>query len=225
MTREEQDKLFSLYISKDETRGSLLSPWLDEKTGKVVASNGRHLIAISKETTVGEFPTRRLLASSIEGTRLGRISVTTLKEALGKFPQEDEYITTYEGRDCEECEGTGMVTAEYRSKDGDEYDIECDCPICGGTGWKEHPRMEKTGRTIPVALATVNIIGYYMAWDYVDALCQACDLVGVDSIECLTSNIPDMLTFRLTNNICVGIMRLTNSGTNTIKVEYNEEKN
>lgn len=219
MTKETQDKLFSLYISKDDVREVMHSPWLDEKTGKVVASNGRHVIAISKETTVGEFPTRRMLASSIEGTRLGRVSVAALKEALGKLPQEDEYITTYEGRDCEECEGTGMVTVEYRSKDGDEYDIECDCPICEGTGWKEQPRIEKTGRTIPAANATININGYYMNWKYIDALCQACALVGVDSIECLISNFSGMLTFRLTNNICVGIMRTTDSGTNTIKVE------
>lgn len=221
MNKETQDTLFSLYINKDDVREALRSPWLDEKNGKVMASDGRHLLAISKETTVGEFPTRRMLTYSIEGTRLGRMAVAALKEALGKFPQEDEYITTYEGRDCEECEGTGMVTAEYRSKDGDEYDIECDCPICEGTGWKEQPRMEKTGRTIPVALATININGYYMAWDYIDTLCQACAIVGVDSIECFTSGIPDSLTFKLTDNISVGIMRvLASQNTNSIKIEW-----
>lgn len=221
MTKETQDKLFSLYISKDDVREVMQSPWLDEKNGKVMASNGRHFLAISKEATVGEFPTRRMFTYSIEGTRLGGISVATLKEALGKLPQEDEYITTYEGRDCEECEGTGMVTAEYHSKDGDEYDIECDCPICEGTGWKEQARMEKTGRTIPVALATININGYYMAWDYIDTLCQACAIVGVDSIECFTSGITDLLTFKLTENISVGIMRmLTPQNTNSIKIEW-----
>lgn len=224
MTKETQDKLFSLYISKDDVREVMQSPWLDEKNGKVMASNGRHLLAISKEATVGEFPTRRMLASSIEGTRL--LSVAALKEALGKLPQEDEYITTYEGRDCEECEGTGMVTVEYRSKDGDEYDIECDCPICEGSGWKEQPRMEKTGRTIPVALATINITGFYLDWEYIDTLCQACALVGVDSIECFTSDIPDLLTFKLTENISVGIMRMvTPQNTNSIKIEYNEQEN
>lgn len=221
MTKETQDKLFSLYISKDDVREVMQSPWLDEKNGKVMASNGRHLVAISKEAVVGEFPTRRMLASSIEDTRLGGISVAALKEALGKLPQEDEYITTYEGRDCEECEGTGMVTAEYRSKDGDEYDIECDCPICEGTGWKEQPRMEKTGRTIPVALATININGFYLDWKYIDTLCQACALVGVDSIECFTCDIPNLLTFKLTENISVGIMRmLTPQNTNSIKIEW-----
>jgi hypothetical protein len=225
MTKETQDKLFSLYIGKDDVREVMQSPWLDEKNGKVMASNGRHFLAISKEATVGEFPTRRMFASSIEGTRLGRISVAALKEALGKLPQEDEYITTYEGRDCEECEGTGMVTVEYRSKDGDEYDIECDCPICEGTGWKEQPRIEKTGRTIPAADATININGYYMAWNYIDTLCQACALVGVDSVDCFTSNITDLLTFRLTDNICVGIMRKTEPGSYTIKVEYYEQEN
>lgn len=226
MTKEEQDKLFSLYINKDEIRKNLLSPWLDERDGRVIASNGRHLLAISKETTVGEFPTRRMLASSIEGTRLGRISVTALKEALGKLPQEDEYITTYEGRDCEECEGTGMVTAEYRSRDGDEYEIECDCPICDGSGWKEQPRKEKTGRTIPVARATININGFYMDWKYIDTLCQACAIVGVDSIECFTSGIKDLLTFKLTENISVGIMRISApQNTNSIKIEYYEQKN
>lgn len=225
MTKETQDKLFSLYISKDEVMEVMRTPWLDEENGKVMASNGRHFLAISKEATVGEFPTRRMLASSIEGTRLGRISVVALKETLGELPQEDEYITTYEGRDCEECEGTGMVTAEYLSKDGDEYDIECDCPICEGSGWKEQPRMEKTGRTIPVALATININGFYLGWEYIDTLCQACALVGVDSVDCFTSNITDLLTFRLTDNICVGIMRRIKSGNYTIKVEYNEQEN
>lgn len=225
MTREEQDKLFLLYINKDEVREALRSPWLDERNDKVMASNGQHLLAISKETTVGEFPTRRMLAPITEGTRLGRIPVAALKEALGKLPQEDEYITTYEGRDCEECEGTGMVTAEYRSKDGDEYCIECDCPICEGSGWKEQPRKEKTGRTIPVALTTININGYHMAWNYIDTLCQACALVEVDSIDCFTTNMPNLLTFRLTDNICVGIMRTIESGSYTINVEYNEQEN
>lgn len=221
MNKETQDKLFSLYINKDDVREAMRSPWLDEKNGKVMASNGRHLIAISKETTVGEFPTRRMLASSIEGTRLGRIPVAALKEALGKLPQEDEYITTYEGRDCEECEGTGMVTVEYHSKDGDEYDIECDCPICEGSGWKEQPRKEKTGRTIPEALACININGLYLDWKYIDTLCQACAIVGVDSLECLTPDITDLLTFKLTENISVGIMRMfASQETNSIKIEW-----
>lgn len=222
MTKETQDKLFSLYISKDEIRGSLLSPWLDEENGKVMASNGRHLIAISKDSTVGEFPTRRMLAPIVEGTRLGRISVTALKEALAKLPQEDEYITTYEGRDCEECEGTGMVTAEYLSKDGDEYDIECDCPICDGTGWKEQPRMEKTGRTIPVATAAICVGDHYMDWKSIDSLCQACALVGIDNIEIFTSNRQDLLVFKLTDNISVGIMRMAAPFpiTNSIKIVF-----
>lgn len=208
MTKETQDKLFSLYIGEDDVREVMQSPWLDEKNGKVMASNGRHFLAISKEATVGEFPTRRMFPSRIEGTRLGGISVAALKEALGKLPQEDEYITTYEGRDCEECEGTGMVTAEYRSKDGDEYDIECDCPICEGTGWKEQPRMEKTGRTIPVATAAICVGDHYMDWKYIDSLCQACALVGIDNIEIFTSNRQDLLLFKLTDNISVGIMRM-----------------
>ena len=64
------------------------------------------------------------------------ISLNDITESISKVPTVDEYKrvkveTQYE--DCEACWGTGIVYADATFR-GNTYDLEFECPICGGSG-------------------------------------------------------------------------------------------
>ena len=64
------------------------------------------------------------------------ISLKDITESISKVPTVDEYKrvkveTQYE--DCEACWGTGIVYADATFR-GNTYDLEFECPICGGSG-------------------------------------------------------------------------------------------
>ena len=64
------------------------------------------------------------------------ISLNDITESISKVPIVDEYKrvkveTQYE--ECEACWGSGIVYADATFR-GKNYDLEFECPICGGSG-------------------------------------------------------------------------------------------
>ena len=64
------------------------------------------------------------------------ISLKDITESVSKVPTVDEYKrvevkTEYE--ECEACCGSGIVYADATFR-GETYDLEFECPICGGSG-------------------------------------------------------------------------------------------
>ena len=64
------------------------------------------------------------------------ISLNEITESVSKVQTVDErkrvkVKTKYE--ECEACWGSGIVYADATFR-GKNYDLECECPICGGTG-------------------------------------------------------------------------------------------
>lgn len=207
MTKEEQDKLFSLYINKDEIRQNLLSPWYEKNADMVMASDGRQLIAIRKDATVGgDFPTLAQNPIPLMGKSLGMISVRDMKDALLMLSTQDEAIAHEEEMDCEECGGKGIVEYVYTTKDNEEYYIDDDCPICNGTGKTIWYKYVETGRKVPAKDATITIGKYPLSWRYIDNLCKVCDLVNTDMVECVDVY-RDCILFLLNADIIVVIMK------------------
>jgi hypothetical protein len=224
MTKETQDKLFSLYINKDEVRKEMRTPWYDKRTDSIMASDGRQLIAIRKSATIGDFPTSDINPFPLIGKTLGLISVSELKDALLKLSTWDETLTHEEEMDCEECGGKGFVEYIYTSKDGEEYCVEDACPICNGSGKTIRHKYIKTGRKIPAKDATITIGTYNISWRYMENVCKVCDLVSSDMVLC-TEISQDCVMLSINGDIAVLIMRHLREGENNATIEYNEQEN
>lgn len=223
MTKETQDKLFSLYINKDEVRKEMRTPWYDMRTDSIVASDGRQLIAIRKSVTIGDFPTLDINPFPLAGKTLGLISVSDLKDALLTLSTWDEIVDHEEEVDCEECEGKGIVEYIYTSKDDEEYVTVDECPICNGSGKTIRHKYVETGRKMPAKGATITIGKYNLSWRYIENVCKVCDLVNSDTVLCTEiSQYCAMLS--INGDIAVLIMR-TEEGENSATIEYYEQEN
>lgn len=223
MTKEIQDKLFSLYINKDDVRKEMRTPWYDKRTNSIVASDGRQLIAIRKSVTIGDFPTLDINPFPLAGKTLGLISVSELKDALLTLSTCDEVVAHEEEMDCEECGGKGFVEYIYTSKDDEDYCVEDECPICNGSGKTIRYKYEETGRKVPAKGATITIGKYNLSWRYIENVCKVCDLVNSDTVLCTEiSQYCAMLS--INRDIAVLIMRME-KGENNATIEYNEQEN
>lgn len=224
MTKETQDKLFSLYINKDEVREAMRTPWYDKRTDSIMASDGRQLIAIRKSATIGDFPTSDINPLPLAGKTLGQISVSELKDALLKLSTWDETVTHEEEMDCEECGGKGIVEYIYISKDDEEYCIEDECPICNGSGKTIRHKYVKTGRKVPAKGATITIGKYNLSWRCIENVCKVCDLVSSDMVLC-TEISQDCVMLSINGDIAVLIVRCLRKGENNATIESYEQEN
>lgn len=217
-----EKELFDLFVCEDDIRVWTRTPFVDEVDGRVIATNGYILVAVDKGMVDGDYPVIKKLSEPITSVEVrDSIAVSAFEDALQALPQEDEYTTTYEGKICEECDGRGMVTAEYTSKDLNIYDIEVECPVCEGTGYAVEPVQNKTGRTIPTVGCCLSVDGRLMDWRYVDTLCRACHILGVTHVT--HSRGVNKEIFGLGDNIHVGIMtRLTATNVREVKTENND---
>lgn len=223
MTKETQDKLFSLYINNDEVRKEMRTPWYDKRTDSIMASDGRQLIAIRKSATIGDFPTSDINPFSLTGKMLGLISVSELKDALLKLSTWDETVPHEEEMDCEECGGKGFVEYIYTSKDDEKYVTEDECPICNGSGKTIRYKYVETGRKIPAKDATITIGKYILSWRYIENVCKVCDLVNAEMVLC-TEISQDCVMLSINGDIAVLIMRME-AGEDNETIEYNEQEN
>lgn len=58
-------------------------------------------------------------------------------EEVQKWIDEVPIEIRERGIECEECEGDGIVSVEYYSaKRNKSYNIDCECPICEGSGFE-----------------------------------------------------------------------------------------
>lgn len=224
MTKETQDKLFSLYINKDEIRKNLQTPWYDKNADMVMASDGHQLIAIRKDAIVGDFPTLAQNPVPLMGKSFGIISVRDMKEALLTLSTQDEEVAHEEEMDCEECGGKGIVEYVYTTKDNEEYYTEDDCPICDGSGKTKWYKYVKTGRKVPSKYATITIGKYSLSWIYIENLCKVCDLVATDKVECVDVY-RDCVLFILNADIIVIIMRTEKIQEYDTTIESYEQEN
>ena len=134
-------------------------------------------------------------------------SIQSIRDEIYKLPQVDEY----DYKECSECDGSGEVEYTYESKSGRDYEIDYDCPKCGGNG----DFKTKTGKMIP----DVNNYSFYFDGSHFNPL-KVSSIFNVpncpDSFEAIAIKLN--LYFRIGEfeGVLIG---LANSMENSIKIE------
>lgn len=81
--------------------------------------------------------------------------------------------------ECEECHGKGEVRVEYTAKNGEEYNLPADCPICSGTGRVYlHPDQK-----VPVDNFPVLIDGQYFRSDIIYKILRIMQLLDIERMS------------------------------------------
>lgn len=210
MKIKNEKELFDLFVAdKDEFRDNLKTPFIPEHDGRVWATDGYVLImvnpyCISRKYEIRDFGRSMHLAVTNCDELL---SVPDLRDALSRCPQEPEMkIKSKKVVRCPECEGTGVVTAEYEADYDDHvYEIEVDCPICDGEGTIEEEVKEPTGNSFPTKDSIIKLGKGYFRCLRIYKIIKACEMLKIDKIKLVRTSITDPSTFELDKdvNICV----------------------
>lgn len=147
------DELLLLFVSTDEMRPKFMKPWREHDY--VFASETHIIIRINGNLTETEYPaydtpeTNRLFPA---GAPDGTVLFSDLEAVLAKAPMEDEMDGEDEEIKCEECDGEGTVTWDYKT-----WSREFDCPACNGRGYTGIRKAKPTGRKIIDSRAGVMV--------------------------------------------------------------------
>lgn len=107
---------------------------------------------------------------------------------------------------CDECDGDGDVYWEYYDKEGKLHEELFACPICGGSGYIEREREIHTGNFIPNLNLLIGIGDFSYKACYVDIVCRAMEMIGVDEITILHQGEYKMMLLQVDENIHIGVM-------------------
>lgn len=85
------------------------------------------------------------------------------------------------------CERLGYDEPFYdiyaENKDGDEYEMDADCPVCEGTGRTIEEKEVPTGRMIPEKKTNIDMAGIRYEAKYIKNAIDGLRLLGFDSIR------------------------------------------
>lgn len=149
------DELLQLFVGDDDRRPKFLRPW--REGAYVFASDTYILIRVKEELTDADYPsygdgkTNSLFPTC---PTTGILTSEKLAAVISNAPLTDEEMEIGEDVECEECNGEGTVTWEYK-----DWRKEFDCPCCDGTGYSERVRYKRTGNKVIAYDAAVKING------------------------------------------------------------------
>lgn len=140
----------------------LVEPFIQD--GWCIGTDGHHLLRIKQEL----IPDNEILYNStmkmpnvqnVLPTELNireKITSENVKAALDKVPLTNEV-------ECEDCHGNGTVKFVYNAVDGCGYEIEDDCPVCGGCGQVklETPVMDES---YPMKIKDLLVTSRQILW-------------------------------------------------------------
>lgn len=153
-----EQELFELFCDPYSIHTELQKPYYEKQSKTVYSFNGRAAILINPSVTTLSYEeiVCPFIGSLIKGAAEGCFTFESLEKVLESFYMEAEKVITEEGRECEECEGSGYVEWEYTDLDGEIHFHDDDCPICKGDGIIEAV-LKSTGFMIPTYNSFVRI--------------------------------------------------------------------
>lgn len=211
MKIKNEKELLDLFVAdKDEFKDILKTPFIQEDDGRVWATDGYVLIMVNPYFVSGKYEIRdfgRRMHLSVTNCD-EFLSVSDLQDALKRCPQEPEMkIKSVKTVRCPECEGTGVVTAEYEADYDDHvYEIEVDCPICDGEGTIEEEVKEPTGNSFPTKDSIIKIGKGYFRCLRIYKIIKACEMLKIEKIKLVRTSTTDPNTFELDKDIHICVM-------------------
>lgn len=211
MKIKNEKEIFDLFVAdKDSIYNDLKTPFIPEHDGRVWATDGYVLIMVNPYFVSGKYEIRDFG----RGMHLGVtncdefLSVSDLRDALRRCPQEPEMkIKSVKVVQCPECDGTGVVTAEYEADYDDHvYEIEVDCPICDGEGTIEEEVKEPTGNSFPTKDSIIKLGKGYFRCLRIDKIIKTCEMLKIDIIKLVRTSSIDPNTFELEKDIHICVM-------------------
>lgn len=182
----------------------------DAVDGWVYGCDRHMFVRIKKEECEGTYPEYR--KGSVTQDMVGAPSdlylpLSELADTLAKCPLIDEEEEVGEDVECDECEGDGIIYVDYWSRKRNRYfDLQCECPVCGGTGYMEHVKMVKTGRKVLDPMAVVSIDGLGFKADYLAVLKDLAGMMGVGSMHIVNFGKARAMVVQLSESVQFGIM-------------------
>lgn len=216
MKIKNEKEIFDLFVANERSLADVLkTPFIQDNDGRVWATDGYVLIMVNPYCISGKYEIRDFGRSMhLTVTNCDELlSVSDLRDALSRCPQEPEMkIKSKKVVRCPECEGTGVVTAEYEADYDDHvYEIEVDCPICDGEGTIEKEVKEPTGNSFPTKDSIIKLGKGYFKWYYIDTIIETCKILKIEKIKLVRTDTKWMNIFELSSDIHICLMPL-NSG-------------
>nr|DAN19901.1 MAG TPA: protein of unknown function (DUF5351) [Caudoviricetes sp.] len=156
-------------------------PYYETQCKKVFATDGVILIMMNPSMLSESYEEikKPVIYKVFRGSMEEYFTFEALKKVLASFAMEEEQVVTEEGRECEECEGSGEVEWEYTDQDGEIHFRDSDCPVCHGDGMFEDV-FKSTGFMIPTEDSIVRIGKLFFRGIVVQKLLWAMEYFNVD---------------------------------------------
>lgn len=153
-----EQELFELFCDPHSDSAFKQKPYYETLRKKVFSTSGGILIMMNPDMLSGSYEEieKPFIYTVFRDSMEGCFTFESLEKVLESFYMEAEQVITEEGRECEECEGSGYVEWEYTDLDGEIHFHDDDCPICKGDGIIEDV-LESTGFMIPADNSFVRI--------------------------------------------------------------------
>ena len=173
-----EKQVFELYVSNDKLRPVMNAPFI--QNGCVCATNGHALIRVAKSETKEEYAHSakpNCNAVFLKTKKEEVITFKRLEELLAEVEQVEETKQVGKSIECEECEGTGEVSWEYkRWTENDE------CPVCDGSGYSSEVKHIPTGKMIPNPQEAILLGDKTFRAGYVSVLAKTMELMEIYSV-------------------------------------------
>lgn len=134
-------KALKLICSNDDLRKWMTEPF---SVGNHTAStNGWSLLVVKKKSDYPDMSEKTKSVYPVELSFTNRLEIAKVKEAIEKIPLIDCYDKVISK--CDACYGNGNVDFEFEYKNR-TYEIEGECPVCGGEGQTEQVSKTPNGK-------------------------------------------------------------------------------
>lgn len=202
-----EQELLELFCDPYSIHTELQKPYYEKQSKTVYSFNGRAAILINPSVTTLSYEeiVCPFIGSLIKGAAEGCFTFESLEKVLESFYMEAEKVITEEGRECEECEGSGYVEWEYTDLDGEIHFHDDDCPICKGDGIIEAV-LKSTGFMIPADNSFVRIGDSFFRGIQAQMLLWAMEYFNVD--KATFSEVDNIISFDLKNGVQIAVGRL-----------------
>lgn len=161
-------------------------------------------VSVNPHKTNGEYDYHNLSVSLAGLEHIGSITVSKMESLLCQLTNKNVTKKTEKSIVCPECHGGGYVSATYTADyDDEEYEVECECPICSGCGNITKVEEAPTEETYRSGLIRVGTM--YCKAKYIETIVKACKLLDKEKIDISNDKENRIIIFTLDEDTQAGI--------------------